>query len=85
MRRRVVVEAGKLDGGQHLTGLHRRPADHGQLIDEGIDRGHDPLAPPLPPLLVVPRESSRSPVQRIAPPTATRPSRAIRMPRLRLG
>jgi hypothetical protein len=35
----------------NLTGLHRRPAHYGELIDKRIDPGHDPPSPPLPPLI----------------------------------
>src|SRR5213596_1315972 len=40
----VLVEPGELDRGQDLSGLHRRAAHRRKLIDQRVDRRHQPVA-----------------------------------------
>jgi hypothetical protein len=58
----VGIEAGELDGGQHLAGLHRRTAHYRELVDQRVDRRHHAVAPP--PLLLGFAAASVEPVAR---------------------
>ncbi len=52
--RLLLVETGDLDRREHLAGLHRGAAQDGELIDERVDSGDDPVAAAPTPVILAP-------------------------------